>query len=122
MAGMVIPFFQRQVMAGSQGIAVDFYSDVYSVTDYAFLTTEVVIYSSNPAAATITVYIEGSSDPTLGNTGFSTLTTIAVLTAGGLGEARGSTAAPLRFVRARVTMPSTTYSTVMVQGVARESS
>ena len=51
--GMSIPFQNRAVMAGNNGTAAVFYSEVFDVSNYDKLTVETQIFSADPDASTI---------------------------------------------------------------------
>lgn len=77
--------------------------------------------SSNPAVATIAAQVEGSYDPTLGPSSWSNLgAAIDVNTVGGSGSGTSSLTTLPRYIRARLSIPAATYSTVSLQGVAHD--
>jgi peptidoglycan hydrolase-like protein with peptidoglycan-binding domain len=115
---MILGFFHRQVYAGSAGTATSYYSETIAVEGVCKLTSELRVFSSNPAIATITALVEHASDPNQVN-GWSTLGTLTVNTAAGTGVNSATFSDPLAYVRVRLTIPADCYATVAVTSVAR---
>jgi len=119
MSGMTLSFFIRQLLASTAGTATDHYSPPFEVTDFASLTVLLQVLSSNPAAATFTATVQHTNDPTLGDSSWITAATITVNAAGGTGQSSTTISNPFRFVRVKLNVASSTYGTVLCEGVAR---
>lgn len=121
MAGRVIRFLPRQVLAGNaSGFGEkDVYSPVFEVTNSDTLLVETQVYSADPATAELVVSIEETSDPTLGDNTSTELGTASVTASAGVGRAKATLDNPLRFVRAKITLDQAATVTVGIEGLGR---
>ena len=118
--GMVLNFFPRETRNASAGAATDLYSPVFDVTQYNKMTLQLSVFSSNPANALWKATVQQSSDPTLGDTSWSTLGSVLLVTAsGGTGSGSATFLNPARFIRVKLTIASLAYGTVLCEGIAR---
>jgi hypothetical protein len=118
--GVSIEFFQKGVYAGGAG-AVTLYSGAFEVTDYANITPEMRIYGISAANA-FSAQLQESSDPALGDNSWADLSTPLSASTVSVQKPASPVTNFLRFVRMKLTCPITTYATLEVLAVARESS
>jgi hypothetical protein len=113
----VLDFFPRQMLCGQTGAASDYYSQIFEVSSDATIVAEFRIYA-NSSASTIAAIIQECADPNL--TEWSTLVTFTSLASG---SNKQTPTNPLRFVRAKITVPSATPAiavSLALLAVARE--
>jgi hypothetical protein len=113
----VVSFCAKQMVGGNQG-AMTIYSDVFDVTEASQLVNELRVYGVSATGSVITGQIQETSDPTLGDSAWSQLSTDFLQT--GTGVQKSAIANPQRFVRAKITIPSGVYATMCWQAIARE--
>ena len=119
---MNVPFFFRQLAGGNSSSGGVLYSEIFDVTSFSNMDIELRVYTAS-ADSGVSVVVEGSYDPTFDANSWSSVgASMEVTPSGGSGSATQAITGLPRFVRAKVTVPSGVFATILMQGVAREAS
>ena len=115
---MVLSFLTRQTIIGDQNGSIDYYSEIFDVSAYAELESELRVFAVLAASTTIDVDVEGTNDPRLAD--WQVLSSFSQATA--KDEQQLTSSKLLRFVRVKATINTAKQAVIEVVGVARESS
>lgn len=115
MAGRVIRFLPRQVVAGTGGTAVPIYSPIFEVVGIDTIVVETQVYTASGTTMAFTVDIQETSDPTFADGSWNSLGTCSV--ASPPGQNKATLPNPLRFVRAKITASVDDTFTASVEAV-----